>query len=188
MKPYTALAAAIIALGTSPALAQESRVYLQAGLGALFLHDSDYATGGRSWTGSYDPSVQASVAVGYRFSEMIRVEAELGVGQVTYELGGNGGRDRFAVASGIVAGYLDVPFNQRFVPYVGLGAGWAVYGSQDTGSSSGATAFGELGVSIPLSGQLAIVPGLRYTWMDRGEGYSGLESGWLPRVAMRLSF
>lgn len=188
MKPRIALAAATIAVFTSPALAQEGRVYLQAGLGALILQDNDYTDRGRTWSGSYDPGPHATIALGYRFSEMVRVETEIGAGQVAYKLGEGGGRDRFGIMSGAVAGYLDIPVGLPFTPYLGAGAGWAVYAAQDTGSSGGFTAFGELGVSIPINADFAVVPGLRYTWLDRGDGYAGMESGWLPRIALRMAF
>ena len=162
--------------------------YLQISLGALILQDNDYTGGGRSFTGSYDVGPYGGVTLGYRLSPNFRVEVELGAAVTEFTPSGGSSGDQFGAISGMIAGYLDVPVTTFAVPYIGLGIGAVGYTSRDLGGSGGFAAFGEAGVSIPLTAQLDLVPALRYSWMDAGSAYARADAGWLPKIGVRYAF
>jgi hypothetical protein len=116
------------------------------------------------------------------------VELEIGAGITEYSLSGNSSSDRFGVVAGFAAGYFDLPVSSMVVPYIGLGLGIVGFPARDLGGSTGLAAFGEIGVSIPLSAGFDLVPGLRYAWLDAGGDYANADAGWLPKIALRFAF
>lgn len=183
-----ALAVAAPLQAASAQDATRSGFYAQLGLGALVLQDNDYSSPAGRVSGSYDVGPYGTLALGYRISPNLRVEAELGAATANYSPSGSAGDDRFGLFSGFLGGYLDLPVSTAAIPYVGFGLGLATSSARDLGSNGGFAAFGEIGVSIPLGTQFDLVPAVRYTWFDTSDGLSEADAGLLPRLAVRFHF
>jgi opacity protein-like surface antigen len=179
--------------------AQAQNFYGSVGAGAFLPGKSDIAIGAASGSVKFDTGYSVQTALGYDFGTGLRTELELGLadtgfknfrtGTTTSALGG-GDVDQLSLHA---AGYYDFAVG-GFSPYVGAGLGLTrtdvdaftyatttVPGDRATDFS----AFGEAGVSIPLTDRLSIAPGVRYSWVDTsGENFTA----WTFKTALRIAF
>lgn len=181
MKRY--LLALALALFSISAHAQDHLSGWYGAVSGNWLVPRDYDGDGQEWKTYNGYGIYG--ALGYRWSETWRAEAEIGYGTVE--------NDRISVgtASSLVDGdisyysataalYYDLPKLYLATPYLGGGAG-LVHQQNDRSAitvggraipagsdSTDLTAFGEIGFSIPVSTLFEIVPAYRYQWIDDG--------------------
>jgi outer membrane protein W len=192
--------AAVAAFATVAAgQAQAQNFYGSVGAGAFLPGKSDITVGTASGRVKYDTGYSIQTALGYDFHTGLRTELELGLadtgfknfrtGTTTTDLVG-GDVDQLSLHA---AAYYDFSAG-GFSPYVGGGLGLTrtdvdaftltattVPGDRATDFS----AFGEAGVSIPLTDRVSIAPGVRYSWVDtNGENFTG----WTFKTALRYAF
>jgi outer membrane protein W len=189
--------------GSAQAQDQLSGWYGQISGGALQLRDTDGNPGGNSVEVGYDLGFIITGAVGYGFGNGFRTELELGYGRSTFDdITVNGVKGSLNgtvnLFSGYLAGYYE--FNTGMIkPYLGGGVG-AIYSSIGKSSATvgGTTvslngdddvslsAFAEIGAAVDISKGFAIVPSLRYVWVD--DGGSGFENNeaWVARIGLRF--
>lgn len=177
----------------------QAQMYGSVGAGAIMPESSNITVGAANGSVKYDTGTAFQAALGYDFGTGLRTELELGINDTGFKTFRSGAA-RSAVAGGDVdhltlhaAGYYDFAVG-GFSPYVGAGLGLTrtdfdpatvgtvtLAGSRNTDLS----AFGEAGVSIPLTDRLSIAPGVRYSWVDmNGSDYTG----WTFKTALRLAF
>lgn len=172
-------------------------------LSGAWLVPRDYDGEGQEWK-TYNGYALYG-ALGYRWSESWRAEAEIGygtvendrisVGQASSKVGGD--VDYYSATAAL---YHDFSPLYGATPYLGGGAGLvhqentrpaATVGGRSfpAGSdSTDLTAFGEIGFSLPVSAHAEIVPAYRYQWIDDGrDGFddSGIH---VARIGLRYWF
>jgi opacity protein-like surface antigen len=202
-----ALAAALFAAST--AQAQQSSSYMgwygTVSAGYLQLQDVSGSIGGTSVKGEYDPGWSVSGALGWSFGNGLRTEVEGGYGRSSFDsvdIGGTkvGLSGDIDLWSAYMAAYYD--FNILGVkPYLGAGAGIVHFdvdnisatanGTTFTGNGGNGTnfsAFGEAGLSFPLSDRLALVPAVRYVWIDDGGSGFDDDTAWIFKAGLRYRF
>lgn len=202
------LAAALVLVGAGVAQSaqaddQLAGWYGQISAGALQLREVDGSSGGNSAEVEYKLGFTVTGALGYGFGNGFRTELELGYGRTKLdEITINGVKGSLNGTVDLVSGYLAAyyEFNTGMVkPYLGGGVG-AVYASLGkTSATVGGTtvslngdddvslsAFAEIGAAIDISKGFAIVPSVRYIWLD--DGGSGFENSeaWAARVGLRF--
>lgn len=121
-------------LTLSPAAAQTAgsfsdNLYLSASIGAGFFNDdmSYTDTGVGGIMEDFDIGLQTQGALGYRFTERFRAEAEFFYRRnesdtISVNGAGLNASNTFTSLGGMINGYVDMP-NGDFVPYVGAGIG-----------------------------------------------------------------
>lgn len=143
---------------------------------------------------------------GYRFPNNLRLEGELGYGQIGNDsYHANGGRagvggdtDQYSLTG---AAYYDIATGTPLTPYLGGGAGimhqrhdrptvtsnGSTLGGND-GNDTDFTAFGEVGVGYQVADGLEIVPSYRYQWIN--DGAQGLDDSTqhVARLGLRSWF
>lgn len=149
-----------------------------------------------------DNGYSISGQYGYRFPNNLRLEAELGYGNIGNDMyhanggqaGVGGSTDQYSLTG---AAYYDIATNTPLTPYVGAGAGLvhqrydrpgvtangSTLGGND-GSATDFTAFGEAGVAYRVANNLDIVPSYRYQWIN--DGSQGLDDS--TQHVARLGF
>jgi opacity protein-like surface antigen len=192
-----------------PALAQDKDTALKTGSyagitgGYLMTPDVDRDGGARL---ERDNGYSIAGQYGYRFPNNLRLEGELGYGNVGNDsYHANGGRagvggdtDQYSLTG---AAYYDIATGTPLTPYLGAGAGLmhqrfdrprvsangSVLPGED-GSSTDLTAFGEIGVGYKLADGLEIVPSYRYQWIN--DGAQGLDDSTqhVARLGLRSWF
>jgi OOP family OmpA-OmpF porin len=181
------------------AQAQAQSFYGSVGAGVVVPGKMDVTVGAANGDVSFDTGYNITGALGYDFGTGLRTELELGYNDTGFKNARIGGGTT-AVGGGDVdqlslhvAGYYDFAVG-GVSPYVGAGAGVTrtdieaatfgavtIPGDRNTDFSM----FGEAGVTIPVTGRLAIVPGVRYSWVDTtGPNYTA----WTFRTALRMAF
>jgi opacity protein-like surface antigen len=190
----TAIAAALLATTALalPAQAQENRLKhgSYAGITGGYLMPQDTDRSGGSHLES-DNGYGISGQYGYRFPNNLRLEAELGYGNVdndSYHANGGsagvgGDTDQYSLTG---AAYYDIATGTPLTPYFGGGAGImhqrrdrpavSVNGSTlggNDGNDTDFTAFGEVGIGYQVADGLEIVPSYRYQWIN--DGAQGLD-------------
>ncbi len=191
------LAAAAAALLATTAIApsaqaQENRLnygsYGGITGGYLMPQDTDRSGGGYL---ERDNGYGISAQYGHRFRNNLRLEGELGYGNMDndrYHANGgsaatSGDTDQFSLTG---AAYYDIATNTPLTPYFGGGAGimhqrhdrpavtsnGSTLGGND-GNATDFTAFGEAGVAYKVLDGLEIVPSYRYQWIN--DGAQGLD-------------
>lgn len=202
------LAAALVVAGaglagTAQAQDQLAGWYGQLSAGVLQLRENDGSSGGNSAEVEFKTGFTVTGALGYGFGNGFRAELELGYGQSEFdEITVNGTKGSLNgdidIFSGYLAGYYE--FNTGMLkPYLGGGLG-AVY--TNTGKSSvtvgGTTvslngdddvsfsAFGEVGLAIDISKGFAIVPSVRYVWVNDGSSGFDDSQAWVGRIGLRF--
>ncbi len=197
-------AGVVVAAVSASAQAQElnNAWYGTAGVGLLMLNDQNTVVGTTAASGEFATGYELQGSVGYGFANGLRAELDFGYGHSrisnikvgAINVGVSGGGVSLLEASG--AGYYD--FNRGGIsPYIGAGAG-VTHVSVGAATAGTATApshsdsflslFGEIGVAFPISPSVAIVPSVRYIWLDSGD--TGVESntGFGFKAAVRYSF
>jgi opacity protein-like surface antigen len=179
--------------------AQAQEFYASVGAGVLVPEKLEMDFGTATGKVKFDTGYSIQTALGYKFGNGLRSELELAindtgfknasVGTTTVDIGG-ADVDQLSLHA---AGYYDFAVG-GFAPYVGAGLGLTrtdldaatigtttVPGDRATDFSM----FGEAGVSIPVTDRLAVVPGVRYSWVDtNGENVTA----WTFKTALRYSF
>lgn len=179
--------------------AQAQNFYGSVGAGYLVPGKTDINVGTTTGSLKFSNGYSITTALGYDFGNGLRTELELGLndsdlksyrtGTTTTAIGG-GDVDHLSLHA---AGYYDFAVGS-FAPYIGGGVGFTrtdfdvatigattIPGDRATDFS----AFGEAGVSIPVTENLSIAPGVRYTWVDlNGSDFTG----WTFKTALRLAF
>lgn len=126
LKTLAVTACAVVALST-PALAEEAKnegVYISAGGGASFLRDSILEEAGVQADAEFDTGFAVSGAVGYRFAEGFRIEAELGYREHDLDNIANVAvESKVSALSAMANAYYDIQTDLGFTPYVGAGLG-----------------------------------------------------------------
>jgi opacity protein-like surface antigen len=171
--------------------------------GYLMPQDTDRSGGGYL---ERDQGYGISAQYGHRFRNNLRLEGDLGYGNIDNEryhanggsAGVGGDTDQYSLTG---AAYYDIATGTPLTPYFGGGAGivhqrhdrpgvtsnGSTLGGND-GSATDFTAFGEAGVAYRLSDGLEIVPSYRYQWIN--DGAQGLDDSTqhVARVGFRSWF
>lgn len=179
--------------------AQAQNFYGSVGAGVLVPEKMEGSVGATNGRFKFDTGYSIQTALGYNFGNGVRTELELGfndTGLKNYRTAttttgiGGGDVDQLSLHA---AGYYDFAVG-GFSPYLGGGLGLTrtdidpatvgpaiIPGDRNTDFSM----FGEAGVSIPVTQNLSIVPGVRYSWVDtNGSDFTG----WTFKTALRLAF
>lgn len=137
VKLIVLFATALLLLAASPGARAQGGPYLQVFAGPNFLPSEDFEFDEGGLSGRVEPDYELGFnlggAVGYRFNDFFRIEAELGYQRHGLDAGGAEG---LAVAvedldgdgtilSGMVNGYVDGDFGYPGKPFIGLGIGAA---------------------------------------------------------------
>ncbi|MCZ6448637.1 MAG: porin family protein, partial [Alphaproteobacteria bacterium] len=161
-----ALAAMVGTAATAEGPAKHKGLYVSGALGANWANDSDVS--GASGDVDFDLGWVGAVAVGYGFGNGLRLEGELSYRQ--------NDADDFS-GEGKVAGFManllyDFDVSPKFVPYIGLGAGFAIVefdevsplpAGDSTDDSETVFAWQAIaGVAIPIRDQLDLTFDYRY--------------------------
>lgn len=207
MKKSLLVAAAFAgSLAFSPADAQQATGwYGQVSAGYLQLQDNSGSINGVGVKSEYDNGFNLSAAVGYAYGNGFRSEFEGGYGRTGYDKVTVGGTTADVSAdvdlwSAYAAGYYDFDF-KSVKPYVGAGIGF-VHASNDNftvtsggtsfsgsgGSETDFSAFGEVGLTFPLTDRMDLVPGVRYVWLDNSSAGQDDDTAWLFKVGLRYKF
>lgn len=173
------------------ALAQPKGRYFTGTLGFVSPMEQEANDHGVRAEFSYENATMVSGALGYAVGDGFRTEFEVGYANVE--------GDRIEVSNGTsstsadfsdyeastllttVNVFYDIKTKGSVSPYVGGGlgiaqlsvdgftaAGWTVYGGTDTKLA----AFGETGLSLPVTESLDIVPAYRFLWINTANGDS----------------
>ena len=163
-----ALCAAASCLAFAPPVLAQS-YYVQLDGGAVFREDDDFDGGGDI---EYDVGEVFGGRVGVHLGNGIRVELDVAYSENDVdELGGVDlalEADVAAVTFGVGA-YVDVGQLGALTPYLGAGIGGAYreldtdFGSDD--EDTGLAAHGEVGLSLDITPNIAVVPHYRYVWL-----------------------
>jgi len=202
---FAAVAAALLTTTalTLPANAQDNRLKTgaYAGITGGYLMTPDIDRDGGAHL-ERDNGYSISGQYGYRFPNNLRLEGELGFGQIDndryYANGGRAGvggdTDQYSLTG---AAYYDIATGTPLTPYLGAGAGLvhqrydrptvtsngSTLGGND-GNDTDFTAFGEVGVGYQVANGLEIVPSYRYQWIN--DGAQGLDDS--TQHVARLGF
>ena len=180
--------------------AQAQSFYGSVAGGALLPDKSDITVGTANGNVKYDTGYSIQTALGYDFGSGLRTELEFGFNDTGFKsfrtatattaIGG-GDVDQLTLHA---AGYYDFNAGAAFSPYVGGGLGLtrtdldaATVGATSIAGDRATdfSAFGEAGVSIPLTDALSVAPGVRYSWVDtNGSNFTA----WTFKTALRLKF
>jgi opacity protein-like surface antigen len=212
LAPKSLMAAAAAALLATTALAsvaqaQENRLnygsYGGITGGYLMPQDTDRSGGA---TLERDNGYGISAQYGHRFRNNLRLEGELGYGNIDNDryranggsVGTAGDTDQFSLTG---AAYYDIATGTPLTPYFGGGAGimhqrhdrptvtsnGSTLGGND-GSDTDFTAFGEVGIGYKVSDGLELVPSYRYQWIN--DGAQGLDDSTqhVARIGFRSWF
>lgn len=191
-----AAAVGVLALGSTGAWAQQaapaSGFYVGGAIGAFIPRDQSISVLGYVGTVSYDTGVSVSGALGYPFSPVFRVEAELGYANTRFRSASVAGLNvalsgNVDLVAGYVGAYVDAPLSGPVRPYVGGGLGF-VTASASGGSETSFSMFGEAGLSIAVAPRLSVVPSVRYVWIDNATAYSAGNQAWIAKVGVRYAF
>ena len=173
-------AALAVMLGTAAYAegpAKHKGLYVSGALGANWANDSD-VSGGASGEVDFDVNWVGAVAVGYGFGNGVRLEGELSHRRSDADDFSGVSLSGKAKATGFMANVLyDFDVSPRFVPYLGLGAGFAIVDAdrltpipagdstddEDTVFAWQAIA----GVAVPIKDQLDLT--LDYRYFDAGD-------------------
>jgi len=189
----TALSGALLASTAAYAAdKQQSGFYVHGSLGVIQPNSSTVSYYGYnpvlgtgvsgSTTISYQAGFAGTVGMGYRVNDVLRLETELDYGNS--RVSGGSSVDMFA---GYLAAYADMPAGDGIAPYIGAGVGFGQTRIAGT-STSGFSAFGELGLGITVSDTVTIAPAVRFLWLDNGNAYVPDSTAWLGRLSVRLAF
>lgn len=200
MNTFKIGAVATLALAaTAASQAQAQDFYASAAAGILKPQHSDVTVGTANGSAKYDTGSSFQAALGYDLGTGLRTELELGINDSGFK-NVRTATGTTGVAGGDVdqltlhaAAYYD--FNAGGLsPYVGGGLGLtrtdvdagtvgvaAFTGDRNTDFS----AFGEAGLSVPITDRLSIAPGVRYSWVDTSGDNFG---AWTFRTALRFAF
>ena len=140
--------------------------YLSLNAGAVFPNDSDLTALGITLTAGFDTGYTIDGAIGYRFNEMFRAEAEVGFQKssitslsfagTTVTIDG-GDTD---VLSGMANGYVDFPTDSIVTPYIMGGIGVATVDIDDDDSDTVAAAQIGAGLNFKIDEKVSL--GLSY--------------------------
>jgi OOP family OmpA-OmpF porin len=190
---------AVAAFAIVAATQAQAQMYGSVGAGVVLPQKSDITVGTSNGSVKFDTGHAFQGALGYDFGTGLRTELELGIADTGFK-NFRTATATTGVAGGDVdhltlhaAGYYDFAVG-GFAPYVGAGLGLTrtdfdpatigtvtLPGDRNTDFS----AFGEAGVSIPVTDRLSIAPGVRYSWVDmNGSDFTG----WTFRTALRFAF
>lgn len=188
-----AAAAMAVSLGTTSAVAAESRTYISGSFGLFQHRDIEDAYGDEL---SFEMGPYFSGAVGAALGNGARVEFELGV----TAFDGDEARVSGVVldASNVeasatiltVGGYYDIQTKGGVSPYVGVGLGfasWEIDGAVDFDGTDLA-AFGEFGLNIKAGQNAVFVPSYRFLWIDNGEQGFDDSSAHIFKAGIRFFF
>ncbi len=130
-----------VGLASGPAAANDG-LYLELQGGASFFQDSDISLSGvGSGTVEFDTGFNAGGAIGFRIFRMLRLEAHGSYRQADLDRAEIGGTsldvsDGFAGALAFLGNaYFDIPLPLPIKPYVGAGAGVAIFSADVDGNS-----------------------------------------------------
>jgi opacity protein-like surface antigen len=177
--------------------------YVSGSLGLQSLEDSSVTAGGLRGTFKFEDGWAANAAVGYKFLNQFRVEAEGGYSQndlkslsllgTTVGLSGNVDAYTFSVN-----GFYDISTGTFATPYLGGGLGFANSRINNLtalginfGSSSRETDLLwllEAGVSLKLMDHLSIVPAYRYQQISSDQVINGNTGTHIFKLGLRYSF
>ena len=171
---------------------QDSGFYVHGSLGVIQPNAStaNYSAFnpalGYSVTGStsigYQVGMAGTAGLGYRVNRVLRLETEFDYGSSKVTSGGSA-----TMVAGYVAAYADIPVGVSVLPYVGAGIGFGQ--TRMTGiTTSGLSAFAEVGLGIPVTDSVTISPAARFLWLNNGNAYVADSTAWMGRLAVRWSF
>lgn len=181
-------------------------LYVSGSLGFLVPQDVDGSDSGIDFTVEYDNGYQLTGALGYKYGNGLRAEAEIGFGSTEFDsVSGNGTTvdlsadvDILSVMANV---YYDFNAGSRFSPYVGGGVGFAridvgdltanLGGTTVTASGDESTEFtaaGEIGLSIAVSDSVVVAPAYRYTWLDDGDNGFDDDTAHTFKIGLRYSW
>jgi len=130
--------ASSIGLAPIPALANDG-LYLELQGGGSFFEDADVSVAGVDvGTAEFEDGWNAGGAIGFRIFELLRLEAHGSYRQADLDRVGpiSVSGDSFAGAAAVLGNvYLDIPFPLPIKPYVGAGAGVAIFWADVDGNS-----------------------------------------------------
>lgn len=193
LRTLAAVGAAVLMAGTAHAADMpDSGFYVHGSLGAVQPNNATakyssynpslgYATTNNSTIG-YQVGIGGTAGIGYRVNRILRLEAELDYGNS--RVNGGGSVDLFA---GYVAAYADIPMGGQVTPYVGGGLGFGQTRMAGT-TTSGVSAFGEVGIGIAVTDRLTISPAARFLWLNNGSATVADSTAWMGRLGVRWSF
>ena len=207
MRGASLIAFTAIALSGASAFAQDagspSNFYVGFFGGATYFNEQEIEEGGAEAEIEYDfPGYVFGGQLGYALGTNIRLEGEVAYGQsegeVTLEVLGIELADAnydlsLLTATGAI--YFDLWPLGAIVPYVGAGIGYAyveneVNDIEDTQHAF--TAFGEGGIPMPITPDLALVPAIRFSWVrteeDADEVFADNLFGTQARLGVRYQF
>lgn len=176
---------AMLGVLAAPAFAGEvsnGNTYAKLSGGAIIPEDIDGTVGGSTGTLTFDTGWTVSGAIGYRLSQWVSIEGEVGYldasldkfkfGGVDYNLDGD-----FSSVLGLVNLNLH-PSTGAFDPYIGAGIGAAhskidlnsINGTpvNESDSSTDFAAQGTVGLNYAVSAGTSIGAQYRYLWTDTG--------------------
>ncbi|MCZ6849920.1 MAG: outer membrane beta-barrel protein, partial [Alphaproteobacteria bacterium] len=127
-----ALAAMVGTAATAEGPAKHKGLYVSAVLGANWANDSDVSGLASSGDIEWDTGWVGAVAVGYGFGNGLRLEGELSHRRNDAdELSGTSLSGKAAVAGFMANVLYDFNVSRRIVPYIGVGAGFAIVHADD---------------------------------------------------------
>lgn len=152
--------------------ANAPRIYIGALIGPNFAFDSDVELGGSKRNADYEPGGAFSLFGGYAFGNGLRLEGEVAIrgNEFDHLDGSNLSGDLLSLAF-MANGFYDIDTGSAFVPYLGVGIGFAVAETDNVRSGGGlivddttaafAYQFGG-GLAYMLTPRLALVGDLRF--------------------------
>lgn len=200
-----AIAAGAFVFAPSDALAQQRPgLYGSVSVGGLFVNDQDYSD--LDITAEYETGFVFSAAIGNRFGNGFRAEAEFSYGMTGFDSFSTSGGSASVSGADVnlfsftAGGFYDFNIGGAFTPYLGGGVGF-VHTSIDDGTFSGPvsgtiegdsgtdlTAFGEAGLAFALSQNVEIVPAYRFQWFDVGGDGVDDVTAHIVKVGLRFGF
>lgn len=190
------------------ALAQSKDRYFAGSLGFVSPMNEEADDGGVHAEVSYKNATMLSGAIGYALGNGFRTELEMAYAEIEGDRIriSNGGSSSSADLSDYEVSTLVTTVNVFYdfktegavSPYVGGGlgfaqlsvdgftvAGWTFYGGTETDLA----AFGEFGLSLPVTEAFDIVPAYRFLWINTAE-YQGYEdtTAHILKVGARFAF
>ncbi|MGE4063429.1 MAG: outer membrane protein [Rhodospirillaceae bacterium] len=190
---------AVAAVAMVAASQSQAQTYASVGAGVFLPEKQDVTVGTANGSAKFGTGTSFQGALGYDFGTGLRTELEFGFNDsdlktfrtttASTRIAG-GDVDQLTLHA---AGYYDFAVG-GFAPYIGAGLGLTrtdydaasvgavnLTGGRDTDFS----AFGEAGVSIPVTERLSIAPGVRYSWVDmNGSDFTA----WTFKTALRFAF
>ncbi len=179
--------------------AQAQNFYGSVGAGVLVPEKLDITIGTAAGQAKFDTGYAIHTALGYDFGNGLRSELELGLNDTGFK-SARAGATNYGISGGDIdqltlhaAAYYDFAMGS-VSPYVGGGLGLTrtdidtfTMGTVTTAGDRATdfSMFGEAGVSIPVTDRLAIVPGVRYSWVDTSGSNM---TAWTFKTALRFAF